>query len=496
MKFEVKRMGVLAMTVAVAVAGCTLPDWLPFSTSHAVATPATQMASAASVTSAPSVPVAAPMRALPDFSALVESEGPAVVNISVTGYVKTSNMVPDIPGLDEDDPFFQFFKRFRGPHGTQRIPQRGIGSGFIVSPDGYILTNAHVVAGASEVTVKLTDRREYKAKVVGADKRSDIALLKVDANHLPMVKVGDPKRAKVGEWVAAIGSPFGFENSVTAGIISAKARTLPDGSVVPFIQTDVPVNPGNSGGPLFNLNGEVIGVNSQIYSQTGGFMGLSFSIPIDVAMKVKEQLQQHGKASWGRLGVVIQPVTRAIADSFNLKETKGALVASVDSGGPADKAGLQPGDVIVAFNGKTVEESSDLPRLVSDVRPGEKATAKLLREGKERDVSVTIGELKNETVAMAEDDEAVKPGRLGVAVRPLTPEEQRQVGVKSGLVVEGVQGAAAAAGIEEGDIILRVNGARVETVAQLQDALKHAKKNVALLVQRDKQQRYVSVELG
>jgi serine protease Do len=495
MKLEAKRLSVLAATLALAVAGCTLPDWLPFSTSHAVTASPMQVASA----NPPSIPVAAPTRALPDFSVLVESEGPAVVNISVTGYVKTGG-IPGLPDMDEDDPMYQFFKRFRPnvPNDAQRIPQRGIGSGFIVSPDGYILTNAHVVAGASEVTVKLTDRREFKAKVVGSDQRSDIALLKIDADRLPVVKIGNPERAKVGQWVAAIGSPFGFENSVTAGIISAKSRSLPDGSVVPFIQTDVPVNPGNSGGPLFNLDGEVIGVNSQIYSRSGGFMGLSFSIPIDMAMKVKDQLQTHGKATWGRLGVVVQPVTRAIADSFNLKEPKGALVASVDSGGPADKAGMLPGDVIVAFNGTAIDQSSDLPRLVSDVRPGQGASVKVLREGKEHDLKVTIGEMKNDTVASSDQDEeaAVKPGRLGVAVRPLAPEEQRETGIKSGLVVQRAQGAAAAAGIREGDIILRVNGQRVESVDQLRDAVGHAKKSVALLVQREKQQIYVPIDLG
>jgi serine protease Do len=489
MKFDPKRLAIGAMVLTLGVAGCTLPDWWPFQASQAA--PAAPAQVAAANPTAASVPMNA--RGLPDFSVLVEHEGPAVVNISVTGYVKAQGL-PEFPALNEDDPFLQFFKRLH-PFGGQRIPQHGIGSGFILSPDGYVLTNAHVVDGASEVTVRLTDHREFKAKIVGADRRSDVALLKIDASGLPAVRIGNPNQAKVGEWVAAIGSPFGFENSITAGIISAKARTLPDESIVPFIQTDVAVNPGNSGGPLFNLNGEVIGVNSQIYSRSGGFMGVSFAIPIDVAMKVKDQLQSHGKASWGRLGVTIQPVTKAIADSFGLKETKGALVAAVDPNSPAEKAGVQSGDVIVALNGTAVEQSADLPRLVTALKPGDRAVLKVLREGKERELTATIGEMKNEAAA-ADDQPAAKPARLGVSVRPLAPEEQRDAGLKSGLVVEQVQGAAAQAGIQRGDIILRVNGARVESVAQLRDAITHARRSVALLVLRENQQIYVPVPLG
>jgi serine protease Do len=301
---------------------------------------------------------------LPSFSTIAKQYGPAVVNISVTGDAQKTAAMPGMPNMDPDDPFYEFFKRFNGPMPQMprgEAPARGQGSGFIVNKDGVILTNAHVVDGAKEVDVKLTDKREFKAKVLGVDPQTDVAVLKIEAHDLPVVTLGDPQQSSVGDWVLAIGSPFGFENTVTAGIISAKARALPDESYVPFIQTDVAVNPGNSGGPLFNMKGEVIGINSQIFSRTGGYQGLSFSIPIDVAVKVQDQLVQHGKVTRGRIGVTIQGVNQALADSFGLKEPAGALVSQVEKGSPADKAGIEPGDVIVKVNGKAVQDSSELP---------------------------------------------------------------------------------------------------------------------------------------
>src|SRR6266704_4146726 len=309
-------------------------------------------------------------REAPDFSAIVAENGPAVVNISTFGNLKTAGIPSPFSQVDPDDPFFEFFRRFRPPEPRGESPVRGMGSGFIVSPDGIVLTNAHVVAGANEVTVKLTDKREYRAKVLGMDKATDVAVLKIDASALPTVRLGDPSRTRVGEWVLAIGSPFGFDNSATAGIVSAKSRSLPDEGYVPFIQTDVAVNPGNSGGPLFNMAGEVIGINSQIYSRTGGYMGLSFAVPIDVAMKVKRQLVTKGKVTRGRLGIMIQEVSQALADSFGLDGPKGALVASVEPGSPAARSGIQAGDVIVRFNGHDIGRSAELPALVAGTTPG------------------------------------------------------------------------------------------------------------------------------
>ncbi|MGH8671472.1 MAG: Do family serine endopeptidase, partial [Burkholderiales bacterium] len=319
---------------------------------------------------------------LPDFTGLVDREGLKVVNVSTTQTLVRSPMLPQMPNLPEDHPFYDFFKRFGPPQLAPReFEAKSLGSGFIISNDGYILTNAHVVMAADDITVRLTDKREFKAKVIGADKRTDVALLKIEAKGLPMVTMGNPDRLKVGEWVVAIGSPFGFESSVTAGIVSAKGRALPSDSYVPFIQTDVAINPGNSGGPLFNLSGEVVGINSQIYSRTGGFMGLSFAIPIDVAMGVADQLRTSGKVSHGWLGVMIQDVTEDLADSFGLNEARGALIAKVDTDSPADKSGLKPGDVILSFAGKPVQTSADLPRIVGNTKPGEQVAVTLWRDG-------------------------------------------------------------------------------------------------------------------
>ena len=454
-------------------------------------------------TSAPATGVAAPAAnplssSLPlnGFTDLVKSYGPAVVNVSVQGTVKTSGQqMPQIP-----EELQEFFRGFGGRGGLQRGPQqptpmRGQGSGFIVSGDGYILTNAHVVENADQVTVRLTDRREFTAKVVGSDRQSDIAVLKIDGKDLPTVKLGDSRKANVGEWVVAIGSPFGFENSVSAGIVSAKSRSLPDSNYVPFLQTDVAVNPGNSGGPLFNLAGEVIGINSQIYSRTGSFSGISFAIPVEVALKVKDQLQKHGKVTRGRLGVTVQDVNAALADSFGLDRARGALVSAVDERGPAQKAGLLPGDIILKYDGQPVERSSDLPMLVADATPGKEAAVEVWRKGAAKTLKVATIEAKNERVATNDAAEAPK-GRLGVTVRPLTRQEQGEGAPREGLVVEQVGGAAERAGVQPGDVVLALNGTRVASPEQLRDAVAKSGKRAALLIQRDNRQLFVPVELG
>ena len=337
-------------------------------------------------------PPAAPTTALPDMSSIIAHYGPAVVNISVSGTRGTSLSLSELEQLDPDDPRYQFFRRF-GALPQEEIPARGHGSGFIISADGTILTNAHVVDGADEVTVSLTDKhkREFKAKVVGMDKASDVAVLKIDANDLPVVTNGSAANTRVGDWVLAIGSPFGFENSATAGIVSAKSRSLPDGSYVPFIQTDVAVNPGNSGGPLFNMAGEVIGINSQIYSRNGGYQGLSFAIPIEVAMNVAQQIVTHGKVQRGRLGVSIQEINQSLAESIGLKKTAGALVGAVDKAGPAAKAGLEPGDVILGINGQEISSSSELPAIVAVIPPGKTATLQVWRQGTSRQIDIQVG---------------------------------------------------------------------------------------------------------
>ena len=448
----------------------------------------------------PAIPVAAPspVIALPDFAALARQYGPAVVNITVEENLKTSGrgLPPALRGFgfgdDPDNPLAPFFRGF--PPGTPPGPMRGMGSGFIVDSDGTILTNAHVVADASEVTVKLTDRREFKAKVIGVDRTSDVAVLKIDASDLPTVRIGDSGRVSVGEWVVAIGAPFGFENSVTQGIVSAKGRTLPDGSYVPFLQTDVAINPGNSGGPLFNLAGEVVGINSQIYSRSGGYQGVSFAIPIDVAMNVSEQLQSTGHVARGRIGVTVQPVDAALAQSFGLPQPEGALISDVQDDSPAAKAGLRSGDVILGFNGEPIEDSSQLPSRVAAMRPGEQAKLEVWRDGTSREMSVVLGEMPDLRSAEAAP-QAVPAGRLGLAVRPLDPEEQRAADAE-GLLVEDVTGAAAEAGIQRGDIVLSANGRDVKSVEQLREGIEQADGNVALLIQRDGHRVFVPVELG
>ena len=428
------------------------------------------------------------LQALPDFATIVAQNGAAVVNISVSGTRRTN-----LPQIDRNSPFYEFFRQFPGPR--SEAPVQGQGSGFIVSAEGIVLTNAHVVADAKEVTVKLTDRREFTAKVVGLDKATDVAVLRISGSNLPTVKIGDSRKSRVGDWVLAIGAPYGLENTVTAGIISAKSRALPNEGYVPFIQTDVAINPGNSGGPLFNLAGEVIGINSQIYTRSGGYQGLSFAIPIETAKRIEQQLIATGKVSRGRLGVTIQEVSASLAESFGLDKAQGALVNSVEKGSPADKAGLKAGDVIRKLNGNEIAASSELPAMVAEIKPGSQATLEVWRDGRSRNLTVTVGEFPSSGVAAA-DAPAQGGGRLGLAVRPLTPEEKKQAEVNNGVVVENVSGAAARAGIERGDVILRANGAEVANAEALRAQVAKAGKRVALLVQRGEQRMFIPVEIG
>jgi serine protease Do len=444
------------------------------------------------------------VRGLPDFSTLVERAGPAVVNVEV---VQTAQNTSGPGGLSPDDPLNDFFRRFGIPQpdfrgGAPQQPLRGAGSGFIVTADGYILTNAHVVADADRVTVRLKDRREFQAKVVGADQRTDVAVIKIDAKDLPYVRVGDPSKLKPGEWVLAIGSPFGFDNSATAGIVSATARSLPQeqSNYVPFIQTDVAVNPGNSGGPLFNMQGEVVGINSQIFSRTGGYMGLSFAIPIDVAMDVREQLVKTGKVTRGRIGVTIQNVDAQLAESFGLDRPHGALVSSVLPDGPGARAGLKPGDVILAVNDRSIEQSTELPVIIARVKPGTPTNLTVFRGGKEQKISVNVDQLDSEgqvkTANNAQGKKSDEASRLGLAVRPLQPQERQQVETTGTLVVEQVTGPAALAGVQPGDIILGVNGKIVKTIDDLTAAAKGSTKTVALLIQRQDAQIFVPLRLS
>ncbi len=433
--------------------------------------------------------------ALPDMSSIVSRNSPSVVNISVSGTRKERDNASKSPPFDDDESIQEFFRRFGIPQNRRDAPARGLGSGFIVSADGTILTNAHVVDGAEEVTVKLTDKREFKAKVLGLDTASDVAVLKIDATDLPAVRIGIAANTRVGEWVLAIGSPFGFESSASAGIVSANARSLPDGSYVPFIQTDVAVNPGNSGGPLFNMAGEVIGINSQIYSRSGGYQGLSFAIPIEVAMNVERQIVAHGKVQRGRLGVGIQEVNQSLADSFGLKKPAGALVGSVEKDSPAARAGLEPGDVILAINGKEIADSNELPAIVSSMAPGASAKLQVWRKGAARQIEVEVGKFADEKMAAGDVREAAK-GRLGVTVRPLTPDEQRRAEIAGGVVVQSVAGAAAKAGIQPGDIVVSVNGEAITSTEQLRSLVTKAEKRIAVLVDRGNARIFIPVELG
>ncbi len=454
------------------------------------------------------VPAWGQVRGLPDFTELAEKQGVAVVNISSTQVARSAPATP-FP-FDENDPAFEFFRRFIPRHPGGAMPRefesKSLGSGFVISADGYVLTNAHVVDGADEVTVRLTDKREFKAKLVGADKRTDVALLKIEASGLPMVRLADPAQLKVGEWVVAIGSPFGFENSVTAGIVSAKGRSLPQENYVPFIQTDVAINPGNSGGPLFNMRGEVVGINSQIYSRSGGYMGVSFAIPIDVAMEVQQQLRASGKVSRGRLGVVIQEVSKELAESLGLNKAMGAVVSAVEKGGPAEKAGLEPGDVILKFDGRTITSSADLPRQVAATRPGTRALVQVWRKGATRELAVSVGELVEERGAAgrplrnARPIEPVAANRLGLVVVELSAEQKRDLKINAGLLVEEVRGSAGRVDLRPGDIILAVisKGATTElkSLEQFNKLLGQFDKgsNVTLLIRRGELQTFVTIK--
>jgi len=445
---------------------------------------------------AASVASAAPIAgALPDFADLVAKYGPAVVQVSVTHDAQKIAGKGSRGRPDDEDELPPWFRNFPTPKPPSDGPSRGMGSGFIVSADGVVLTNAHVVADADEVTVRLTDRREFKAKVLGSDRTTDVAVLKIDAKNLPVVRIGNADATRVGEWVVAIGAPYGLDNTVTAGIVSAKSRALPGDAAVPFIQTDAAVNPGNSGGPLFNLRGEVIGINSQIFSRTGGFQGVAFAIPIDVAMNVRDQLQQHGKVQHGRLGVSIQEVSPSLAENFGMKAPEGALIGSVEKNGAAAKAGLEPGDVILKFDGKAITRSSDLPPIVAQVKPGSTVTLNVWHDGRAKEVKATIGELKDPTTLAAAKGEATQ-GKLGVAVRPLTPDEKKSTEIANGVVVEDVAGAAAKAGVRPGDVIVSVNNTPVKSPEQLKELIGKSGKSVALLIQRDDARIFIPVTLG
>ncbi|MCL1825598.1 MAG: DegQ family serine endoprotease [Betaproteobacteria bacterium] len=484
-----KNLIVAALALALGLVACLPEDGAVLSKAHA--------------DNAPATPVAPIQRGLPDFADLVEKVSPAVVNISVDQTIRADD---DDSNPFAGDPFFDFLRRFGVPgpgpgfppnHPSVPRTRQGIGSGFIVSNDGYVLTNAHVVGDSkAEVTVKLSDKREFKAKVIGIDRRTDVAVVKINAGNLPTVVIGNPDSARVGEWVAAIGSPFGFEHSVTAGIISAKARRLPDENFVPFIQTDVAINPGNSGGPLFDLSGRVIGINSQIYSRSGGFMGISFAIPIDVAMKVKNQLVQHGRVQRGRLGVYIQSVDPELASSFGLNAPRGALVAQVEPNGAAARAGLKPGDIVLKVDGKEVNESNELPRLIGDKQPGSKIKLEIWREGKSREAVAVLDEMPQEETAQSPSgQDKGSRDKLGLSLRPLNAREAAHFGVTGGVVVETASGQAARVGLRSGDVILSLNNQLVTSPAQFRQLAEKAGKRFALLIQRGDARLFVPFKL-
>ncbi len=464
--------------------------------SHADARPT--IAAVPMVAAASPAGSAARVTGLPDFSGLVAEAGGAVVNVSVTE--KPQKISPLNGQGDGDDPLSQFFRRFQQPGPERAPPSRGVGSGFIVSSDGYVLTNAHVVSDASEVIVTLTDRREFTAKVIGIDKASDVALIKIPATGLPTVRFGDPSKLRPGQWAIAIGSPFGFDNSVTAGVISALGRPLNDGSqnssYVTFIQTDAAVNPGNSGGPLFNIDGEVIGINSQIYSRTGGYMGVSFAIPIDLALNVKEQLQKNGKVVRSRIGVAVQDIRQQLALSFGLSTPHGALISKVDPSGPGEKAGLKAGDVITSVNGRNIDHDWDLPAIISQLPPGSQARLGIWHDRKATEVTVKTELLEDSPTEIARNTGEDGGGKLGLKLRPLQPSEQQELHTKGKLLVEDVSGPALAAGLQPGDVVLGVNGVGVATVADLKREITRAGHNVALLVQREDAQIYYPIDVG
>ena len=433
---------------------------------------------------------------LPDFTKLVEDNGKAVVSIST---VRKAKRVGPQNGMPDEQ--LEMLRRFGFPfpfgdfNGPGMTPERrGQGSGFIIDPNGIILTNNHVVDGADEVTVHLTDKREFKAKVLGTDPKTDIAVIKIEGKDLPVVKLGKSENVKVGEWVAAIGAPFGLDNTVTAGIVSAKSRNLPDEQFVPFIQTDVAVNPGNSGGPLFNMKGEVIGINSQIFSTSGGFMGLSFAIPIDLAVQIKDELMKNGKVSRGRLGILMQQLTPELAKSFNLKEAKGALIAQIEKDGPADKAGLRDGDIVIEYNGKPIADIRELSQAVASTKPGAKVKVKAMREGKPVSLVIVVGEMPTDGKLNFKKPAASQNNALGANVRPLNDKEKKRV--SNGLFVESVYGAAAEAGMRRGDIIISAGGTKIRTEKDLNEVVSKAKGSLAVLVDRNGSREFIPVKLS
>jgi serine protease Do len=434
-----------------------------------------------------------------------------VVNISVTQVMQANNSPFNVPGMEQDEQMQEFFKRFGIPgmpgmpgvprgQGEQEYKSQSLGSGFIISSDGYILTNAHVVNEADEVLVKLSDKREFKAKIIGSDKRTDVALIKIEATGLPKATIGDPEALKVGQWVAAIGSPFGLENTMTAGIVSAKGRALPQENFVPFIQTDVAINPGNSGGPLYNLAGEVVGINSQIYSRSGGSVGLSFSIPINVAIDISNQLKANGKITRGWLGIAIQEITKELAESFGMKNNNGALVAGVEKGGPADKSGLLAGDVITRFDGKIINSSSDLPRAVGMAKPNKAVPVEILRKGAAKTLMVTVGEMPtdpNEVASKGKSPAKAESNKIGLTLKELTAEQKKKLNGKNGLLVMESVGSAAQAGIRRGDVILGLNNSESQSVEGFNKQINAvaAGKTVAVLVLRGENTLYVPIKV-
>lgn len=445
-------------------------------------------AQVAFVPQAAAQPQTAAARGLPDFTDLVEQVGPSVVNIRTLEKVSARG---GLNGMDEE--MQEFFKRFgvplpnlprqgrpQRPHQEEEQP-RGVGSGFILSSDGYVMTNAHVVEGADEVLVTLTDKREYKARIVGSDKRTDVAVVKIDATGLPAVRIGDSGRLRVGEWVLAIGSPFGLESTVTAGIVSAKQRET--GEYLPFIQTDVAINPGNSGGPLINMRGEVVGINSQIYSRSGGYMGIAFAIPIDEAMRVSEQLRASGRVTRGRIGVQIGQVTKDVAESLGLGKQQGALVTGVEAGSPAEKAGIEAGDIITRFDGKPIEKLADLPRMVGNTKPGTKSTVTVFRRGSARDLSISIAEVEPDKAQVRVSERDAKPKtstaaqQLGLVVADMTDAQKKELKLRGGVRIESATEAAARAGLREGDVILAIANVEVPSVKEFEAALGRADKS-------------------
>ena len=471
-------------------------DWLKRD-DHKVA--AAETTAAAGQAQPAPVPMIAAQGRIPDYRAIVKQFGPAVVGVTVSGMHQVSNEEQGLPPGMDKDPFFQFFRGLPGMEGRSRgnptTPFRGQGSGFIVSSDGLVLTNAHVVREAKEVIVKLADRREFTAKVLGSDAVTDVAVLRIAAKDLPIVRLGDPQQLEVGDPVLAIGAPFGLEQTATQGIVSAKGRSLPGDAVVPFIQTDAAVNPGNSGGPLFDGNGAVVGINAQIYSQTGGYQGLSFAVPINVALKVKDQILATGKATHARLGVSVQDLNQSLAESFGLARPDGALIANVADGSAAAAAGLKPGDVITEVNGQPVVRSGSLSSLIGMAAPGERVKLKVWRDKSAREVDAKLGGI-DESDKQVADTGAAQGGQLGLALRPLNRNERREAGVEQGLLIENVSGAAARAGIEAGDVLLAVNGRPVQSIEQVRSVLAGKPKSVALLVQRDGDKIFVPVALG